>query len=80
VQGLNTYKNGTNENWTVPTNQDVLTKDQAKIKVVDMNYTTVYDESDAFMVRGKIQSVAPTADNLVLPITELTPITLPGHR
>ena len=60
TQGLNTYQ------WTLPTNQPILSAAQAKIKVTDAAYVTVYDVSPSFMVKGALSLLTPSADNIVM--------------
>jgi homoaconitase/3-isopropylmalate dehydratase large subunit len=60
AQGANTYQ------WTVPTNQDILSKDQAKIKVADAAYATVYGASENFMIKGTLTLLTPTLDNIIM--------------
>ncbi|RKY41491.1 MAG: hypothetical protein DRP81_08380, partial [Candidatus Omnitrophota bacterium] len=65
--GSNTYT------WSIPTDQDILSYDQAKIKVVDAAYSTVYGESENFMLKGSITVLTPSADNIILTYGSPTP-------
>ncbi|MDD5130327.1 MAG: hypothetical protein PHS66_04695, partial [Candidatus Omnitrophica bacterium] len=46
--------------WSIPTNQDVLSAAQAKIKVSDAGFGVVYGLSSSFMVKSGISISAPT--------------------
>ncbi|MCX5694713.1 MAG: hypothetical protein NT014_06320, partial [Candidatus Omnitrophica bacterium] len=46
--------------WSIPTNQDILSAAGAKIKVSDAGYAVVYCPSPSFMVKSGISITAPT--------------------
>ncbi|MBI4972229.1 MAG: hypothetical protein HZC16_00230, partial [Candidatus Omnitrophica bacterium] len=50
--------------WTLPTDQDILSANQAKIKVSDASYSVVYDTSANFMIKSGISVSAPATSTI----------------
>ncbi|MFC1632376.1 hypothetical protein ACFL2I_07460, partial [Candidatus Omnitrophota bacterium] len=55
--------------WNIPTDQDLLSIDQAKIKVSDAGFPTLFDTSDSFMVKAAITVTRPDTND-ALPVLD----------
>jgi hypothetical protein len=50
--GVDTTMYPTGITWDIPTDQDILSNSQGLIRVMDANYSTVYDDSPLFTIKG----------------------------
>ncbi|MFC1632484.1 hypothetical protein ACFL2I_08025, partial [Candidatus Omnitrophota bacterium] len=55
--------------WNIPTNVDILSIDEAKIKVSDAGFPTLFDTSESFMVKGAITVTRPDTND-ALPVLD----------
>ena len=64
TSGLAVSSGENSHSWSIPTNQDILTKTQARIKIQDSLQTTVVAQSPLFGIKGTISVTAPVASDI----------------